>query len=113
MARKKTRQPITKDHVISTLVYIRNLSDAHIATLMAGSAGEIGSMPPPLTMAKAYDKDCPPPGLAYAKDCPPPGQAYAKDCPPPNPVKTRFTNCPTYGVIVKEKVRKDPGPRKG
>jgi len=109
---KKKRSAITTDHVISTLVYIRNLSEALIATLMAGGSTQISSMPPPLEMQKAYDKDCPPPGQGYTKDCAPPGQGYTHDCPPPSPVKTRFTNCPTYGVIAKAKAPKKPLKRK-
>ncbi len=123
MAKKKPTKKavITTDHVISTLVYIKNLTEALIATLMAQTGTDFPQLPPPVSLGQGYDKDCPPPedrGQGYDKDCPPPedrGQGYDKDCPPPEddggkvyekgcrvdvPTPTRFIHCPTLVVKV-------------
>lgn len=99
MAKKKRTEPTTA-HVISTLVYIRHLTDALIATLMAQANTDYDQLPPPLSMEKPWAKDCPPP--PYRKDCAPP--PYRKDCPPPEggetvEISARATNCPTYRLV--------------
>jgi hypothetical protein len=101
---KKKRGAITTSQVISTLVYIRNLSDALIATLLASAGTDVGQLPPPVTIDRPYTKDCPPP--PYRKDCAPP--SWRKDCPPPDgggtAVRTRVANCPTYQLVGPVKV---------
>jgi hypothetical protein len=86
---RKSRK-ITKDQVISTLVYIRHLTDALIATLMDASGADFPSLPQPVLLS----------GGGYKKDCPPP--APVPNCPPEEPdddgptVLARSTNCPKY-----------------
>jgi hypothetical protein len=134
---KKKRRPITTNHVISTLVSIRHLTDALIATLMEGNDADFSGLPQPLYLNKAYAKDCPPPEAgatkAWDKGCPPPEmgatKAWDKGCSPPEmgatkawdksclrpegtesvPTRTRFVNCGTYDVMVPPSLRK---PRK-
>ena len=119
---KKKRRPITTNHVISTLVSIRHLTDALIATLMEGNDADFSGLPQPLYLNKAYAKDCPPPEAgatkAWDKGCPPPEmgatKAWDKSCLRPEgtesvPTRTRFVNCGTYDVMVPPSLRK---PRK-
>ena len=104
---KKKRRPITTDHLISTLVYMRGLTDAMIATLMASTGTDFPELPQPLYMEKAYDKDCPPPeDKAYEKDCPPPEE------PPQTPTRSRFRSCPRYVVMVPVRRIKAKPPRR-
>ncbi len=85
------RSGITTDQVISTLVYIRNLSDALIATLMANAGADSGSLPAPVYMPKPYAKACPPP--PNRKECLPPEGGET------TPVRVWAKSCQTYDLI--------------
>lgn len=92
------RSGITTDQVISTLVYIRNLSDALIATLMANAGVDSGNLPSPLYMPKSYAKACPPP--PYRKSCLPPEAGER------TPVRAWAKNCTTYHLVGPVKLPK-------
>jgi len=101
---KKPRK-VTTHQVISTLVYIRHLTDALIATLMDASGADFPSLPQPVLLS----------GTGYRKDCPPP--APVPNCPPEEPddegftVRARSTNCPEYHLAGPVKLP-IPTPRK-
>jgi hypothetical protein len=118
--RKRVRTPVvTRDHIISTLTYIRTLVDALITALNRDF--QYSQLPPPLRPDIPYRKDCPPPeerGKTYGKDCAPPeelpptlyAKIYGKDCPPPEEVETvklkvRPTRATTMTVVVPRKKR--------